>query len=582
MRYTRYLLNTVRETPSEAEVVSHRLMLRTGMIHKVAAGIYSYLPLALRTLKRISDIVRDEMNAAGAQELLMPAVQPAELWQESGRWTQYGKELLRLQDRHQRDFCLGPTHEEVITDIVRSQVRSWRQLPVNLYQIQSKFRDEIRPRFGLMRGREFLMKDAYSFDRDDAAAALTYEQMHRAYCNIFQRCGLRFRAVEADTGTIGGSFSHEFMVLAESGEDAVLSCDACDYAANQEKATTRRPEPDPAAGDAPYEQISTPGKSAVDEVAAFLGVEPRSLAKTLVYRADDRLVAVLVRGDHAVNEIKLGHALGATELVLADDAEVQAVTGAPCGFAGPVGLTGVEVWTDHAVATMASAVVGANAADTHLRGVHPGRDFAIDRVADLRNAEHGDGCPRCAGTLQLTRGIEVGHIFKLGIKYSQALGATYLNEEGNAVAIVMGCYGIGIGRTMAASIEQNNDADGIIWPAPIAPFPVEILLVREDDAASQGVATALEEALTAAGLEPLVDDRPERPGVKFKDADLLGLPYCVTVGPRGLAEGKVEIKERRSGTRHEVALDQAVGWLTERLAVEMSGRWERPSGAGQS
>jgi prolyl-tRNA synthetase len=541
------------------------------MIHKVAAGIYTYLPLALRTLKRISDIVREEMNAAGAQELLMPAVQPAELWQESGRWTQYGKELLRLQDRHQRDFCLGPTHEEVITDIVRSQIRSWRQLPVNLYQIQSKFRDEIRPRFGLMRGREFIMKDAYSFDRDDTAASDTYEGMHRAYSNIFRRCGLRFRAVEADTGAIGGSFSHEFMVLADSGEDAVLSCDACEYAANQEKATTRRPEAEPAANDSPYEAVSTPGKTAVDEVAAFLDVAPSALAKTLIYRADDRLVAVLVRGDHAVNEIKLGNTLGATELLLADDAEVQAVTGAPCGFAGPVGLRGVAIWADHAVAAMTSAVVGANAADTHLRGVRPGRDFTIDRVADLRNAEDGDGCPRCTGALQLTRGIEVGHIFKLGTKYSQAMGATYLNEEGNALPIVMGCYGIGIGRTMAASIEQNNDADGIIWPAPIAPFPVEILLVRENDGASQGAATTLEVALTAAGLEPLVDDRAERPGVKFKDADLLGLPYCVTVGPRGLADGKVEIKERRSGTRHDVAVDEAVVWLTERLAVEMSG-----------
>jgi prolyl-tRNA synthetase len=570
MRYTRYLLNTVRETPSEAEVVSHRLMLRAGMIHKVAAGIYSYLPLALRTLKRISDIVREEMNAAGAQELLMPAVQPAELWQESGRWSQYGKELLRLTDRHGREFCLGPTHEEVITDIVRSQIRSWRQLPVNLYQIQSKFRDEIRPRFGLMRGREFMMKDAYSFDRDDVAASDTYDRMHRAYCNIFRRCGLRFRAVEADTGTIGGSFSHEFMVLADSGEDAVLSCDTCGYAANQEKATPRLPEVEVATNDLPYEQVTTPGKTAVDEVAAFLGVEPRTLAKTLIYRADDRLVAVLVRGDHVVNEIKLGHALGASELVLATDTEVRAVTGAPCGFAGPVGLQGVEIWADHGVAAMASAVVGANAADAHLRGVRPGRDFTIVRVDDLRNAEHSDGCPRCAGTLQLTRGIEVGHIFKLGTKYSQALNATYLNEEGSAVPIVMGCYGIGVGRTMAASIEQNHDEDGIIWPAPIAPFPVEVLMVREDDAAAQQVATALEEALAAVGMEPLVDDRPERPGVKFKDADLLGLPYCVTVGPRGLADGKVEIKERRSGTRHEVPVDRAVEWLTARLTVEMS------------
>jgi len=574
MRFTRYLLNTVRETPSEAEVVSHRLMLRACMIHKVAAGIYSYLPLALRTLKRISDIVREEMDAAGAQELLMPAVQPAELWQESGRWGKYGKELLRLQDRHGREFCLGPTHEEVITDIVRSQIRSWRQLPVNLYQIQSKFRDEIRPRFGLMRGREFMMKDAYSFHRDDPDASATYERMHQAYSNIFRRCGLRFRAVEADSGAIGGAFSHEFMVLAESGEDAILSCDTCDYAANQEKATVRPPEAAASTDGPAYEQVATPGKTAVDEVAAFLDVATGALAKTLIYRADDRLVAVLVRGNHSVNEIKLGHALGAAELALASDAEVQETTGAPCGFAGPVGLTGVEIWADHAVAAMTSAVVGANVADAHLRGVVPGRDFAIDRVADLRNAENGDGCPRCAGSLQLTRGIEVGHIFKLGTKYSQAMGATYLNEEGQAVPIVMGCYGIGIGRTMAASIEQNNDADGIIWPAPIAPFPIEILLVREDDEASQRVSAELEATLTGAGLEPLVDDRKERPGVKFKDADLLGLPYCVTIGPRGLAEGKVEVKERRSGERHEVAVDDAAAWLTQRLAAEVAASRE--------
>jgi len=574
MRFTQYLINTVRETPSEAEVVSHRLMLRACMIHKVAAGIYSYLPLALRTLKRISDIVREEMDAAGAQELLMPAVQPAELWQESGRWGKYGKELLRLQDRHGREFCLGPTHEEVITDIVRSQIRSWRQLPVKLYQIQAKFRDEIRPRFGLMRGREFMMKDAYSFHRDDPDASATYERMHQAYSNIFRRCGLRFRAVEADSGAIGGAFSHEFMVLAESGEDAILSCDTCDYAANQEKATARQPEAATSTDGPAYTQVATPGKTAVDEVAAFLDVATGALVKTLIYRADDRLVAVLVRGDHVVNEIKLGHALGTAELALASDAEVQETTGAPCGFAGPVGLTGVEIWADHAVAAMTSAVVGANAADAHLRGVVPGRDFAIGRVADLRNAEDGDGCPRCAGSLQLTRGIEVGHIFKLGTKYSQAMGATYLNEEGQAVPIVMGCYGIGIGRTMAASIEQNNDADGIIWPAPIAPFPIEILLVREDDEASQRVSAELEGSLTRAGLEPLVDDRKERPGVKFKDADLLGLPYCVTIGPRGLAEGKVEVKERRSGERHEVAVDDAAAWLTQRLTAEVAASHE--------
>ncbi len=568
MRYSHALINTVRETPSEAEVISHRLMLRAGMIHKVAAGIYAYLPLALRSITKISAIVREEMVAAGAQELLMPAVQPAELWQQSGRWDKYGRELLRMHDRHDREFCLGPTHEEVITDIVRAQIRSWRQLPVNLFQIQAKFRDEIRPRFGLMRGREFIMKDGYSFDRDDAGAAATYERMHAAYTRIFERCGLRFRPVEADSGAIGGAFSHEFMVLADSGEDAILSCDTCDYAANQEKATARAPEATPPAANAPApEAVATPDKKAVDEVAAFLHREPTDFIKTLLYRAGEQTVAALVRGDREVNEIKLAHALGADNLALASDGEVEAATGAPCGFAGPVGLAGdVAVWVDREVAAMATAVTGANHADTHLAGVQPGRDFATDNVADLINADDGDPCPRCAGTLHLSRGIEVGHIFKLGTKYSAAMGATFLNAEGAETPAVMGCYGIGIGRTMAASIEQNHDDNGIVWPVPIAPFTVEIILIRETDAASLEVAAAMERELTAAGHEPLVDDRKERPGVKFNDGDLLGLPYCVTVGPRGLKEGKVEIKARATGERVEVAVEQAVGWLTERCA----------------
>jgi len=568
MRFSHALIHTVRETPSEAEVVSHRLMLRAGMIHKVAAGIYAYLPLALRSLTKIMAIVREEMVAAGAQELLMPAVQPAELWQQSGRWEQYGRELLRLHDRHDREFCLGPTHEEVITDIVRAQIRSWRQLPVNLFQIQAKFRDEIRPRFGLMRGREFIMKDGYSFDRDDAGASATYERMHAAYRRIFARCGLRCRPVEADSGAIGGSFSHEFMVLADSGEDAILACDTCAYAANQEKATCRPPAPPPPIDGPPPAPVATPGKKAVEEVAAFLHAEPSRFIKTLVYRAGERTVAALVRGDRAVNEIKLTHALGASGVVLASDAEVEGATGAPCGFVGPVGLpAGVEVWVDREVAAMASAISGANRADTHVTGVQPGRDFPLARVGDLINAEAGDGCPRCAGTLQLFRGIEVGHVFKLGTKYSAAMGATFLDEQGEKIPAVMGCYGIGIGRTMAAAIEQNHDDDGILWPTPIAPFAVEIVLVREDDAASLEVAARLEEALTRAGHEPLVDDRAERPGVKFKDADLLGLPYCVILGPRGLKEGKVEIKTRATGERLEVAVDEAVAWLTTHLAA---------------
>jgi prolyl-tRNA synthetase len=557
MRYSQFLLNTLKETPADAEVTSHQLMLRTSMIRKAAAGIYSYLPLGLRSLRKVEQIVREEMNRAGAIELLMPMVVPAELWQESGRWAQYGKELLRLKDRKEADFCLGPTHEEVITDVVRREVRSYRQLPLNLYQIQTKFRDEIRPRFGLMRGREFVMKDAYSFDLDDAGADRAYEKMYQAYRRIFSRCGLKFRAVEADTGNIGGSVSHEFMVLAESGEDAIVSCDSCEYAANVEKAELR-----PAASAAPVpaqplQTVATPARKTIEDVALFLGLDEKQLVKTLLVKTDaGETLAVLLRGDRELNTIKLCRLLGCNEVDLAGEEEVVAATGAPTGFAGPVGLK-LRIFADHEVAAMADFVVGANARDQHLTGVNAGRDFAVEAFADLRQATAGDPCPRCSGHLEAWRGIEVGHVFKLGTKYSQALGATVLDEQGQERVLVMGCYGIGIGRTVAAAIEQNHDAGGIIWPLPIAPFQVLITLLNPNDAPVAAAAEELYRQLQEAGIEVLFDDRDERPGSKFKDADLLGIPLRVTVGARGLKEGALELQQRRSGERSMLPLATA-------------------------
>ncbi len=557
MRYSHYLINTLKETPADAEVISHQLMLRTSMIRKAAAGIYSYLPLGLRSLRKVEQIVREELDRAGAIELLMPMVVPAELWQESGRWGQYGKELLRLKDRKEADFCLGPTHEEVITDIVRREIRSYRQLPLNLYQVQTKFRDEIRPRFGLMRGREFVMKDAYSFDLDSAGLDLAYEKMYRAYRRIFTRCGLRFRAVEADTGNIGGTASHEFMVLAESGEDAIVSCDSCEYAANVEKAELRPPTAGAAAPGRPLETVATPARKSIEEVALFLGLEPAQLVKTLLVKSDGgEILAVLLRGDRELNTVKLCRLLGCNDLELASEAEVLAVTGAPTGFAGPVGLK-LRILADHEVAAMADFVVGANSKDQHLTGANHGRDFTVETFADLRQATGGDPCPRCDGRLEAWRGIEVGHVFKLGTKYSQALGATVLDEQGQDRVLLMGCYGIGIGRTVAAAIEQNHDECGIIWPMPIAPFQVLITLLNPNDLPVATAAEELYRQLLAAGVEVLFDDRDERPGSKFKDADLLGIPLRVTVGARGLKEGALELQQRRSGERSMLPLASA-------------------------
>jgi prolyl-tRNA synthetase len=548
MRFSRMLLPTLKESPSDAEVVSQKLMMRSGMISKVAAGVYSLLPLGVRVLKRVEGIVRAEMDASGAQELLMPFVIPAELWKESGRWDEYGAELLRLNDRHGREFCLGPTHEEVITDIVRRSMRSYRDLPKNLYQIQIKFRDEIRPRFGLMRCREFVMKDAYSFHADDESAEKEYRNMYDTYCRIFERCGLSFRAVEAESGAIGGSFSHEFMVLADTGEDAIASCDKCDYAANLERAEIgpRPGAPPGAAKAAPIERVSTPGKKTVEEVSAFLKVSKDDLIKTLIYETDKGVVAALVRGGADLNEGKLKRVLEAGFVRLADDAAVEAATGAPSGFAGPVGLK-IKIYADRSVADVVSGVTGANEADAHLKNVNASRDFNAV-YADLRVAGDGDGCPTCKGALKIMRGIEVGHIFKLGSKYSESMGATFLDSNGKQRPMIMGCYGIGIGRTAAAAIEQNHDEAGIIWPAPLAPFDCEVLAVNVKKPEVLAAAELIYGKLKDTGLEILFDDRGERAGVKFSDADLIGIPLRVVVGERNLADGVVELKDRRSGT----------------------------------
>ncbi len=562
-RYSELFLPTLREDPAEAEVVSHRLMFRAGMIRKLAAGIYSYLPMGLRVIRKVEAIIREEMNRAGAQEVLLPAVQPADLWKESGRWDFYGKELLRFRDRNERECCLGPTHEEVITDLVRREIQSYRQLPLNLYQIQTKFRDEIRPRFGVMRAREFIMKDAYSFDADDAGAEESYRKMYEAYTRIFRRCGLDFVAVEADTGAIGGSFSHEFMVLAESGEDEVAACAACGYGANVERAEVRPPDPvAPEVPPGPPETVDTPDRRTIEEVAGFLGVGPEALIKTILFETDKGVVAACVRGDHEVNPVKVKNAVGANTVEMASEETVRRVTGAPVGFAGPAGLD-VPVYVDHALRGGAGYVAGANQADRHARNVVPGRDFAVAAWADLRTIRAGDPCPRCGEPVAVKRGIEVGHIFKLGTKYSEAMNATYLDRDGRERLLVMGCYGIGVGRTVAAAIEQNHDEDGIIWPVPIAPWEVLILPIQMKDERTRELADRIAADLEARGVDVLLDDRDERPGVRFKDADLIGVPLRITLGPRGLKEGVAEVRERATRAEHRVPLEEVAAWAAD-------------------
>ncbi|HML31532.1 proline--tRNA ligase [Sporomusa sphaeroides] len=550
MRVSQLFAPTLRETPAEAEVISHQLMLRAGFIRKAAGGIYSYLPLAWRVLKKIEAIVREEMAAKGGQELAMPIIQPAEMWQETGRWSVYGDEMFRLKDRHNRNFCLGPTHEELITTLVRGDVRSYRQLPLLLYQIQNKYRDEIRPRFGLMRGREFIMKDLYSFDRDEAGLDESYNKMYDAYSRIFTRCGLSFRAVEADSGAIGGSGSHEFMVIADSGEAGIVYCGGCEYAANVEKAELH-PISAAAEESMPLTEKDTPDTKTIAALSQFLGVSPEKTIKTLAYSTDKgEIVLALVRGDHEVNEIKLLNKVGCLHLEMANEEAIASVVGSKAGYIGPVGLADkkdIIIVADATVMNMHNAVCGANKPDAHYINVNPGRDFKASIVTDIRLIQESDPCPRCGAPIKTARGIEVGQVFKLFTKYSTALQTTFIDDDGKEKPMVMGCYGIGVSRTMAAAIEQNYDQNGIIWPVPIAPFHAVVVPVRTKDQLQMALAEKIYGELNASGVEAVLDDRNERPGVKFKDADLIGYPVKVTVGPKAISDNLIEVKVRRTG-----------------------------------
>ena len=555
MRVSKLYAPTLREVPAEAEVVSHQLMLRAGFMRKAAGGIYTYLPLAWRVLKKIERIVREEMDAKGSQELLMPIVQPADIWQESGRWDVYGAEMFRLQDRHNRCFCLGPTHEEMVTTLIRGDVRSYRQLPLSVYQIQNKYRDERRPRFGLMRGREFIMKDAYSFDRDEAGLDKSYQDMYDAYTNIFARCGLNFRPVEADSGAIGGSGSHEFMVIADSGEAEIVFCTSCDYAANVEKAELFPLEAQEEAM-LTKEEVVTPDCKTIADVCAYLKLPVDHSVKAVAYNSEKGLILCFVRGDHEVNEIKVINTCGVIDLEMATE-EQLAAAGTVGGYMGPVGIDNkkVIVVVDATVMKMHNVCCGANKEGYHFINVNPGRDFTPTYVADIRLIQEGDPCPHCGGEVSKARGIEVGQVFKLFTKYSSALKATYLDENGKEQPMVMGCYGVGVSRTMAAAIEQNYDDNGIIWPIEIAPYHVLVVPVNTKDEASAAKAEEIYMQLKKVGLETVIDDRNERPGVKFKDADLIGYPLRVVVGPKTLTEGKLEVKIRKTGEIRYLPLD---------------------------
>lgn len=566
MRWSQYYLFTSREVPRDAEVVSHQLMARASMIRKVAAGIYSYLPLGWRSIRKLEDIVRREMGRAGSVELSMPAVHPAELWQETGRWDVYGHLLLRMKDRNERDFCFGPTHEEVITDIVRRDVKSYRQLPLNLFQIQTKFRDEIRPRFGLMRGREFIMKDAYTFHTSQESLDEAYEAIRAAYCRIFEACGLEYSMVEADSGSIGGASSHEFMVLADTGEDAVVRSPSGSYAANVERARVGALAAPSAAEPEPLVKTDTPDQKTVEEVARFLDRPLEVFVKTLIYETEDAFVGALIRGDREVNEVKLKNYLGCRHLELAGEAKVRQVTGAPVGFAGPIGLPGeLRLVADESVRPLTNFVCGANEADAHYTGANWGRDVEVEEWTDLLLAAEGDPSPDGDGPMEVFRGIEVGHIFDLGTKYSTAMECVYTDEAGANQPMLMGCYGLGIGRTLAAAVEQNHDKDGIIWPVALAPFEALVVSLDPDDEEVAKTADAIYEGLLEAGVDVFYDDRAERPGVKFKDADLVGIPVRIVVGARGLKEGKVEVSLRRDKERHMVEPGDAVAEMRKRI-----------------
>ena len=555
MKMSNMLVSTLREVPAEAEIDSHKLMLRAGMIRKMAAGVYNYMPIGLKVLKNVEDIVREEMNAAGAQEFLASALLPAELWQESGRWGVYGAELFRLKDRGNREFCLGPTHEEVFTDIARNEIKSYKQLPVNLYQIQTKYRDERRPRFGIMRSREFIMKDAYSFDKDQAGLDASYDKMHDAYVKIFNRCGIDAKCVAADSGAIGGSNSAEFMVKSEVGEDDVVFCTCCDYAANIEKAPST---PEVAEAEELKEMIKTetPNIRTIEELVKFFNTTEKKFAKTLIFNADGKIVAVMVRGDREVNEVKVSNALGGiVDLNMATAEEVFAATNAGVGFAGPVGIKVDTLLVDEEVSKMFNFVVGANETGYHLENVNYGRDFE-GTVGDFRNITIGEKCPECGGEVTIARGTEVGHIFKLGTKYSEAMNATFIDENGKNVPFVMGCYGIGVTRTMASIIEQHHDENGIIWPLSVAPYHVSVIPVNIKDEVQMEIANKLYNELRAMGVDAILDDRNERPGVKFKDSELIGIPMRVTVGKK-ISDGEVEFK-LRDGEMEVIKIDSVL------------------------
>ncbi|HEY4553172.1 MAG TPA: proline--tRNA ligase [Bacillaceae bacterium] len=561
MRQSMTLIPTLREVPADAEIKSHQLLLRAGFIRQIASGVYSYLPLANKTLHKIEQIIREEMDNAGAAELLMPAMQPAELWQESGRWYSYGDELMRMRDRHDREFALGATHEEVITSIVRDDVKSYKRLPLALYQIQTKFRDEKRPRFGLLRGREFIMKDAYSFHTNKESLDETYNKMYTAYTNIFRRCGLDFRAVLADSGAIGGKDTQEFMVLSDIGEDTIAYSDSSDYAANIEMAEVNIPYEKPAEEAHALEKVETPEQKTIGEVSGFLDVDASKVIKSLVFKADDEYVMVLVRGDHEANDIKVKKVLGAASVELADQEETKKVLGCPVGSIGPVQSgQDIKIVADYAVEALVNAVCGANEDGFHYINVSPGRDFQVDSYADIRFIREGDPSPDGNGTIKFARGIEVGHIFKLGTTYSEAMDGTYLDENGKTQPYIMGCYGIGVSRTLSAIAEQFNDENGLVWPSNIAPYDVHLIPVNTKDSSQLALAEDLYSLLKRDRYDVLMDDRAERPGVKFKDSDLIGLPVRVTVGKKA-EEGIVEVKVRKTGEVHEVSKERLVPLL---------------------
>ena len=556
MRTTNLYAPTLRQTPAEAEVVSHQLMMRAGMIRKAAGGVYTYLPLAWRVLRKIEQIIREEMDAAGGQEIAMPIMQPSELWKETGRWAVYGEEMFRLKDRHDREFCLGPTHEEMVTSLVRDEVRSYKQLPLMIYQIQNKYRDEIRPRFGLMRGREFIMKDLYSFDKDEEGLNLSYKKMYDAYTKIFTRCGLEFRPVEADNGAIGGGHSHEFTVLADAGESNIAYCSSCDYAASDEKAeltVIKAPEEE----QLPLEKVATPDAKTIELVADYLQVPVAKTIKAVAFQTEkDELILTFVRGDHEVNDVKVINAVGAIDLHMADESAITAAGGV-AGFMSPIGIKkGTKIVVDSTVMEMYNAVAGANEVDVHYKNVNPKRDFGEVIVTDIRMIQEGDACPRCGKPVKMTRGIEAGQVFTLGTKYSEALQATFLDENGKEKPLIMGCYGIGVSRTMAAAIEQNNDEYGIIWPRAIAPYEVLVVPVNAKTPEQLALAEEIYTELQQAGADVLLDDRKERAGVKFKDADLIGYPLRVTIGPKALEENQIEVKIRKNGETYNFTREE--------------------------